>query len=131
MTLDTRWPSLTRSVVRIVVVVAVLRAAAAQAYPCEADIKRLCGDVQPGGGRIQACLKEHAKDLSPECAARSQAVARNVGDTAGVCRPDVNKHCAGVEAGQGRVLRCLEQHKDELSPACRKSVERTRPPSEK
>ena len=34
---------------------------------CRPDVKRFCGDVQPGGGRIVACLKDHSADLSPDC----------------------------------------------------------------
>lgn len=35
---------------------------------CPADIKRLCQNVQPGGGRIMKCLKQHAKEVSVGCA---------------------------------------------------------------
>ncbi|WP_020176484.1 cysteine rich repeat-containing protein [Methyloferula stellata] len=34
---------------------------------CAADYKSLCSGVQPGGGRIIACLKENAGKLSPGC----------------------------------------------------------------
>ena len=34
---------------------------------CAEDIQKFCKDVQPGGGRIAKCLKEHACDLSPAC----------------------------------------------------------------
>jgi len=34
---------------------------------CSEDIQKFCKDVQPGGGRIARCLKEHACDLSPAC----------------------------------------------------------------
>lgn len=35
---------------------------------CGADYRRLCTGVQPGGGRILACLESHAEALSPACA---------------------------------------------------------------
>jgi len=35
--------------------------------PCVEDIAKFCKDVQPGGGRIVRCLKEHESELSPEC----------------------------------------------------------------
>jgi hypothetical protein len=34
---------------------------------CAEDHKSLCPTVQPGGGRIIACLKENAGKLSPGC----------------------------------------------------------------
>ena len=34
---------------------------------CASDIKTLCPAVQPGGGRILACLKEHKESVSAPC----------------------------------------------------------------
>jgi cysteine rich repeat protein len=34
---------------------------------CAADIKVACASVKPGGGRIIACMREHADQLSPGC----------------------------------------------------------------
>ena len=34
---------------------------------CRADYQRFCRDVQPGGGRIKACMKEHLPQLSEDC----------------------------------------------------------------
>ena len=34
---------------------------------CKGDYKTLCSGVQPGGGRIVACLKQQADKLSPGC----------------------------------------------------------------
>jgi hypothetical protein len=33
---------------------------------CRPDYDRLCSGVQPGGGRILACLQSHARALSPQ-----------------------------------------------------------------
>ena len=34
---------------------------------CGPDIQTLCAGVQPGGGRILACLKEHKDKVSDGC----------------------------------------------------------------
>lgn len=36
----------------------------------------------------------------------------------GACRADVEKFCAGVKPGEGRIVDCLKQHKSELSAGC-------------
>jgi len=36
---------------------------------CMNDIKSLCGSIQPGGGRIRDCMKEHRAQLSITCKA--------------------------------------------------------------
>ena len=37
---------------------------------CADDVQKFCKDVKPGQGRIVKCLKEHEKDVSPECKAK-------------------------------------------------------------
>lgn len=34
---------------------------------CEADARALCANIMPGGGRILACLQQHAANLSAAC----------------------------------------------------------------
>src|SRR5580700_1352626 len=34
---------------------------------CAGDAQKLCAGVQPGGGRVVACLKEHKDALSDRC----------------------------------------------------------------
>jgi hypothetical protein len=34
---------------------------------CDTDIQKLCPGVQPGGGRIFACLKQHKDQVSDVC----------------------------------------------------------------
>lgn len=53
--------------------------AAAQGAPatlrqaCNADFKKLCANVTPGGGRIIACMKAKESELSQDCRAALQA----------------------------------------------------------
>jgi hypothetical protein len=37
------------------------------ARACRPDIARLCSNVQPGQGRIKACMKAHIRELSEPC----------------------------------------------------------------
>jgi Cysteine rich repeat len=34
---------------------------------CKGDVKKKCADIVPGGGRIEACMKDHFADMSEEC----------------------------------------------------------------
>src|SRR5260370_27991466 len=43
------------------------QAVAAARAACEADIQNLCAGVQPGGGKILACLKQHKDQVSDGC----------------------------------------------------------------
>ncbi|ADJ27797.1 cysteine rich repeat-containing protein [Nitrosococcus watsonii] len=45
------------------------------ANECKADLKEHCADIQPGEGRLAACMKENKKHLSPRC----QQAVKDVG----------------------------------------------------
>lgn len=49
--------------------------------------------------------------------AAAQAAAR-------ACRDDVTRVCKGIQPGQGRVLACLREHREELSEACRAQIDK-------
>jgi hypothetical protein len=38
------------------------------------------------------------------------------------CTADVQKLCAGVQPGGGRIIACLKQHKDEVSAGCKEAI---------
>lgn len=42
------------------------------------------------------------------------------------CKADMEKFCANVERGEGRIAKCMKEHKDELSPACKEQIEHMR-----
>ena len=44
---------------------------------CATDIQTLCSGVQPGGGRIFACLKEHKDKVSDGCKKAVQKATQN------------------------------------------------------
>lgn len=43
---------------------------------CKADVTTLCQGIQPGGGRIKACLKSNKDKLSPTCKSAIAAMAQ-------------------------------------------------------
>ena len=46
---------------------------------CRADVQKLCSNVQPGGGRIVACLKQNKDGLSDACKQRLQQMRQGRG----------------------------------------------------
>jgi hypothetical protein len=58
--------------------------------------------------------------LQPQFSCAQSASSQSDPRTA--CASDIQKLCAGVPAGGGRVLACLKQHKDEVSDGCKKAV---------
>ena len=38
------------------------------------------------------------------------------------CRDDAARLCKDVQPGEGRVARCLKEHANELSPACKENI---------
>jgi len=87
--------------------------------PCAQDAARLCKGVQPGGGRVAKCMKEHEKELSPACRENAAKAKRKIQEFSEACRGDEAKFCKRVRPGGGRILQCLKQHEKELSPDCK------------
>ncbi len=96
-------------------------AAVAEEKPCATDIKTLCAGVQPGEGRIKACIKSHLTELSQTCEDRVLTVAV----TGKVCKSDLSNLCASAVAGTGGVRACVKAHMAEVSDACKDAISRT------
>ncbi len=100
-------------------------AAAAQGPmgPCKADVEKFCKDIEPGEGRIIACLKAHEAELSAECKTRDLE-AKGPKEKKGnglieACKADLDKLCAGVKDGPGGKMRCLKENEAALSEGCK------------
>lgn len=89
---------------------------------CKSDVQKLCKGVEPGGGRIAACLKQHEAELSAECKKRIAEAREEGREIAQACKGDAQALCKDVQPGQGRVMRCLVDHKDKLSAACQQEL---------
>ena len=95
-------------------------AVAQLAGPCSGDIKKLCAGIQPGEGRIKACIKSHLTDLSPTCQDRVLTVAV----TGKVCKTDVTNLCGGVVPGTGGIRACIKSHMAAVSDPCKDAMSR-------
>ena len=84
---------------------------------CAADIKKVCGSIEPGGGRIATCLKERLADLSDVCKARVAEVAA-AGKT---CRADVEKQC-GTKTRRTQKVTCIKDALTNLGDECKAAI---------
>jgi hypothetical protein len=44
----------------------------------------------------------------------------------GSCKADIEKFCKDIRPGQGRIVKCMQQHEAELSAACKDQVAQAR-----
>jgi len=91
---------------------------------CREEIRKICGAVEPGNGRIRQCIEQNRNAFSPACQQQMAEHAQRAQQKAEACRTDVEQYCKGIEAGGGRILRCLKENEAKLSPACREGLSR-------
>lgn len=97
---------------------------------CQADLDKYCSQVTPGEGRMLYCVAAHQDKISDKCEGALVDAAMILADVtdrvvavAEACGPELNKFCANVEIGEGRVLTCLSEHDKELSDTCEVAVD--------
>jgi hypothetical protein len=86
---------------------------------CVSDVKAQCAGVNPGEGRIRACIKTHLKDLSEPCQKLALKAA-----TGKACAADVKQNCAGTKPGGGRIQACMKDHLADVSEPCKEALAR-------
>ena len=96
---------------------------------CKAELETYCKDVKPGEGRVLACLFAYQDKLSGKCEYAlydaSVQLERAVAALAYVvneCADDLDKHCRSVEAGEGRLLECIEKNNKNISARCKDAL---------
>jgi len=62
---------------------------------CAEDAQKLCAGVQPGGGRIIACLKEHKDSLSDRCRKAAGLAANSSGNGSAPSAPGTSPASEG------------------------------------
>jgi hypothetical protein len=97
---------------------------------CETEIDTYCSQVTIGEGRLLACFYAHEDKLSGRCqyalyegAAQLEQFAAAITHLATECFDDLEKYCAEVELGEGRVGTCLLEHKAEVTDDCRQAID--------
>jgi Cysteine rich repeat len=92
---------------------------------CAAEVAKHCSDISRGEGRLAACLYSHEDQLSSRCGEvltrsieRLAISLRALANVTRDCRPDAQRLCNGVIAGQGNLVGCLSNMKMSLSPQC-------------
>jgi hypothetical protein len=104
-----------------------LPAAAAQAQlrgPCGQEIGKLCPELRPGTAEFRACFEEHKHELSPMCRERLAQGRERLDQMRNACASDIEAHCGDIQRGGGKLMRCLNEHVEELSDGCRESLPR-------
>lgn len=93
---------------------------------CQTEIATYCKDVTPGEGRVLACLYAYQDKLSGKCeyalydaSARLERAVAALTYLANECAADLAEHCSNVQAGEGRLLECLEANQAKLSDRCK------------
>ena len=96
---------------------------------CKVELEKYCGQVTPGQGRILACLYAHGDKLSAKCefalydsAVRLERAVAALSYAANECDDDLEKYCSSIEAGEGRLLDCLEKHDKDVSGRCKEAL---------
>ena len=96
---------------------------------CESELKTYCQGVTPGEGRILSCLYAYGDKLSGQCefalydaAAQLERFVAALSYVANECDADIDQYCASVEAGEGRILACLDAQGSNLHPRCTQAL---------
>jgi Cysteine rich repeat len=119
---------------------------------CRGDYQTYCANVPTGGSAALSCLQQNASSLSPGCQTALGAVSHGSAAAAPsapppaatpapgttparpltrqqelslmrrACQHDYRLYCNGVRPGAGRVVGCLRDNAQSLSPSCRSAL---------
>jgi len=99
---------------------------------CHKELTTFCKGVQPGEGRILACLYAFQDRVSGKCeyavydaAVQLERAANALKFAATECKDDLLKYCGNVQVGNGRVKACLDKNEKSLSEKCKEALTQT------
>uniref|UniRef100_A0A7S4WEG8 Golgi apparatus protein 1 n=1 Tax=Alexandrium monilatum TaxID=311494 RepID=A0A7S4WEG8_9DINO len=111
-----------------------LRAKPGMEKACRGDIEALCPEIEPGSGRLHACLRKNKQSIAnKDCLSMVMEALQAEKEDASIS-PRIRKHCSlqiklfcgSVEHGEARVLNCLRLHQYQFSSAgdaCKRELE--------
>ena len=85
---------------------------------CGPELQQHCAGVQPGEGRLWACVKENFAAFSEPC---KQALLSSVA-VVRACKADVQRTCPDIQPGGGRIQACMKDHFAEYSDHCKQAI---------
>ena len=92
---------------------------------CGEDVKRFCGSVTRGEGRVLLCMQAHEDQLSFRCQFALYRASRKLGNAihrveriADACWNDIQAKCGDAE----RIGQCVVQKRETLSRPCQRVV---------
>ena len=96
---------------------------------CEKELTTYCKDVTPGEGRVLACLFAFSDKLTGQCeyalydaAVQLERFVAALSYVANECDADLDKFCADVAVGEGRLLNCLDENASKISERCTQAL---------
>ena len=96
---------------------------------CKTELESYCVQVTPGKGRVLSCLYAYEDKLSGRCeyalydaAAQLERMVAVLTYMANECDADIEKHCAKVQAGEGRIVTCLKENSGSISTRCSQAI---------
>lgn len=96
---------------------------------CEMEIEKYCAQVTPGQGRGLACLYAYGDKLSSKCeyalydaAVQLERAVAALSYVSNECDADLEKYCASIAPGEGRLLECIEKHDKQVSARCKQAI---------
>jgi Cysteine rich repeat len=99
---------------------------------CKDDLQKYCSQVTPGEGRILYCVAAHEDKLSGQCdyamyqaASLLEQLSVAIAYVANSCSAEIETLCSNVEAGEGRIVACLDDNESQLGDACKKAISDT------
>ena len=99
---------------------------------CDKELKTYCKDVTPGEGRGLACLYAFSDKLSAQCeyalydaAVQLERAINTLAYVANECGDDLDKYCANIKPGEGRLLQCIDKNDAKVSSRCKQALKDT------